>query len=148
MERSKGYALMFLLGAFITGGALGFTADRVIGGDRQRERERGREMRGTGGGSYRQRMARELDLSPAQQSSVDSLMDQKHRQIVALYRPVKPQLDSLALAARVISDSTHAQIRRLLTPEQQAALEKMRATSRHDLARRRGRDTLGPPRIR
>ena len=30
MERSKGYALMFLLGAFVAGGALGFTADRVI----------------------------------------------------------------------------------------------------------------------
>lgn len=140
MERSKGYALMFLLGAFITGGALGFTADRVIGGDRGHE---GRGHRG-----YRQRMAAELDLTPAQQASIDSLMDQKHRQIVAVYRPVKPQLDSLALAARVISDSTHAQIKRLLNPAQQEKLEKMRAEGRKDLARRRGKDTLGPPSIR
>lgn len=140
MERSKGYALMFLLGAFLTGGALGFTADRVIGGGR------GREMRGANG--YRQRMAQELNLTPSQQTAIDSLMEQKKRQIVALYRPVKPQLDSLALASRVISDSTHAQIKRLLDPEQQTKLEKMRAAGRHDLAKRRGRDTAGPPHVR
>lgn len=141
MERSKGYAMMFLLGAFLTGGALGFTADRVIGAGRVK----GGEMRGPG--SYRQRLARELDLTPPQQASIDSLMDQKHRQIVALYRPVQPQLDSLAVVARVISDSTHAQIKRLLAPEQQVKLDQIRARSRHDLARRRGRATAGPPRL-
>ena len=51
MERSKGYALMFLLGAFIAGGALGFTADRVM----DAKREHGRGPR-----AYRQRMAEEL----------------------------------------------------------------------------------------
>ena len=143
MERSKGYALMFLLGAFLTGGALGFTADRVIGADRGKDHRGGR---GGGGGpsGYRQKMAAELDLTPAQQASIDTLLDQKHRQIVALYRPVQPQLDSLALAARVISDSTHAQIKRLLAPAQQVKLDQMRAASRHDLAKRRGKDTVGP----
>ena len=140
MERSKGYALMFLLGAFITGGALGFTADRVMGNDR------GKEGRGRHG--YRQRMAAELELTPAQQASVDSLLDQKHRQILALYRPMQPQIDSLAVAARVISDSTHAQIKRLLAPAQQEKLDRMRAAGRKDLARRRGRDTLWPGRGR
>jgi Spy/CpxP family protein refolding chaperone len=141
MERSKGYALMFLLGAFLAGGALGFTANRVMGGGYGP----GREMRGGGGGGYRMRMARVLDLTPSQQVAVDSLMEQKKRQIVALYRPVQPQLDSLALASRVISDSTHAQIKRLLNPEQQVKLEKLRAAGRLDLAKRRGRDTIGPP---
>jgi len=138
MERSKGYAVMFLLGAFITGGALGFTADRVMSG------EKGRQMRGPG--SYRQRMATELNLNPQQQASIDSLMEQKNDQIVALYKPVKPQLDSLALASRVISDSTHAQIKRLLDPAQQAKLDKMRDAGRHDLAKRRGRNPDGIPR--
>jgi Spy/CpxP family protein refolding chaperone len=138
MERSKGYALMFLLGAFLTGGALGFTADRVIGADNRD---------GRGSGSFRQRMAAELDLNAAQQASIDSLMDQKKRQIQALYQPAKPQLDSLAVAARVISDSTHAQIKRLLNPEQQVKLEKMRAAGRHDLAKRRGWDSAGIPRV-
>jgi Spy/CpxP family protein refolding chaperone len=141
MERSKGYALMFLLGAFITGGALGFTADRMMGAGHSRE------MRGPRG--YRQKLARELDLTPVQQASVDSLMEQKHRQIVALYKPVRPQLDSIAVVARVVSDSTHAQIKRLLNADQQAKLDRMRASARKDLADRRGGDTAdrpgGPP---
>jgi Spy/CpxP family protein refolding chaperone len=137
MERSKGYALMFLLGAFVTGGALGFTADRVIGASHSRE------MRGPRG--YRQKMAEELKLTPEQRASIDSLMEQKHRQIVALYKPVQPQLDSIALVARVVSDSTHAQIKRLLNPDQQVKLDKMRAGARRELAERRGGDSAGQP---
>jgi len=137
MERSKGYAMMFLLGAFVAGGALGFTADRVM------DDKHGREMRGPR--AYRQRMAEELTLTPQQQASVDSLIEQKHRQIVALYKPVKPQLDSIAVLARVVSDSTHAQIKRLLNPEQQQKLDKMRAAARKELNERRGGDSTGRP---
>ena len=139
MERSKGYAVMFLLGAFIAGGALGFTADRVI------DVKHGREMRGPR--AYRQRMAEELKLTPAQQASVDSLIEQKHRQIMTLYKPVKPQLDSIAVQARVVSDSTHAQIKRLLNPEQQVKLDEMRTAARKDLAERRGTDSTGRPSV-
>jgi hypothetical protein len=138
MERSKGYALMFLLGAFIAGGALGFTADRVM--DSKHNRRGPRAMR--------QRMAEELKLNQQQQVSVDSLIEQKHRQIVALYKPVQPQLDSIAVQARVVSESTHAQIKRLLNPEQQAKLDKMRVAAHRELAERRGGDTLGPPKGR
>ena len=60
MDRSKGYALMFLLGAFVAGGALGFTADRVM---EKRGHERGPR-------AYRQRMAQELKLTPQQKASV------------------------------------------------------------------------------
>jgi Spy/CpxP family protein refolding chaperone len=137
MERSKGYAMMFLLGAFVAGGALGFTADRVM------DVKHGRDLRGPR--ASRQRMAEELKLTPHQQASVDSLIDQKHRQIVTLYRPIKPQLDSIAVLARVVSDSTHAQIKRLLNPDQQVKLDKMRAAARRELAERRGGDTTGRP---
>jgi Spy/CpxP family protein refolding chaperone len=137
MERSKGYAVMFLLGAFVAGGALGFTADRVI------DVKHGREMRGPR--AYRQKMAEELKLTPAQQASVDSLIEQKHRQIVTLYKRVKPQLDSIAVLARTVSDSTHAQIKRLLNPEQQVKLDRMRAAARRELAERRGPDSTGHP---
>jgi Spy/CpxP family protein refolding chaperone len=137
MERSKGYAVMFLLGAFVAGGALGFTADRVM------DVKHGREMRGPR--AYRQRMAEELKLTPTQQASVDSLIEQKHRQIVTLYKPVKPQLDSIAVLARTVSDSTHAQIKRLLNPDQQVKLDRMRAAAHRDLAERRGPDSAGRP---
>jgi Spy/CpxP family protein refolding chaperone len=135
MERSKGYAMMFLLGAFVAGGALGFSADRVMGA------KHGREMRGPH--AYRQRMAEELKLTPKQQASVDSLIEQKHRQIVALYKPLKPQLDSIAALARVVSDSTHSQIKRLLNPDQQVKLDELRAAARRELAERRGGDSSG-----
>ena len=137
MERSKGYAVMFLLGAFVAGGALGFTADRVM------DSKHGRESRGPR--AYRQRMAEELKLTPQQQRSIDSLIDLKHRQIVALYKPVKPQLDSIAGLTRIVSDSTHAQIKRLLNPDQATKLDRMRDAARRDLAERRGTDSSGRP---
>ncbi len=137
MERSKGYAVMFLLGAFVAGGALGFTADRVM------DSKHGRESRGPR--AYRQRMAEELKLTPQQQRSIDSLIDLKHRQIVALYKPVKPQLDSIAGLTRIVSDSTHAQIKRLLNPDQATKLDRMRDAARRDLAERRGSDSSGRP---
>src|ERR1700738_2605270 len=130
MDRTKGYALMFLLGAFIAGGALGFSADRAIRGGRSHE------LRGFR--AYRQRIAEELKLTPPQQASMDSLMEQRPRQIMALYKPLKPQLDSIAVLARVVSDSTHEQIKRLLNPEQQVKFEKMRAAARRKLAEKRG----------
>ena len=137
MDSSKGYAVMFLLGAFVAGGALGFTADRVM------DVKHGRDARGPR--ASRQRMAEELKLTPQQQASVDSLIDQKHRQIVTLYKRIKPQLDSIAVQARVVSDSTHAQIKRLLDPDQQVKLDKMRAAARKELADRRGGDTTARP---
>ena len=136
MERTKGYALMFLLGAFIAGGALGFSADRVM--DAKRDHARGPR-------AYRQRMADELKLTPQQSAAVDSLIEQKHHQILALYKPVQPQLDSIAKQARIVSDSTHEQIKRLLSPEQGAKFDQLRAAARKELAERRGSDTLGGP---
>ena len=137
MERSKGYALMFLLGAFVAGGALGFTADRVM------DSKHGREGRGPR--AYRQRMAEELKLTPQQQASIDSLIEQKHRQIMALYKPVQPQLDSIAVQAQVVSDSTHAQIKKLLDPEQQQKIDRMRAAARRERGERRGADSAARP---
>jgi Spy/CpxP family protein refolding chaperone len=137
MEKSKGYAMMFLLGAFLAGGALGFTADRVM------DTKHGRELRGPRGN--RQRMAEELKLTPQQQASVDSLIEQRHRQIVTLYKPIRPQLDSLAVQSRVVSDSTHEQIKRLLNPEQARKFDEMRADARRELADRRGNDSTRPP---
>jgi hypothetical protein len=56
---------------------------------------------------------------------------------------LKTQLDSTAVLARVVSDSTHAQIKRLLNPDQQVKLDKMRAAAQKELAERRGGDAAG-----
>lgn len=129
MQSSKGYALLFLLAAFIAGAAIGFTADRMM---HSSGHSRGRE-------DFRRRMAEDLDLTPAQKTAIDSLMVERHRQIVALFKPVKPQLDSIQAAARAVSDSTHEQIKRLLNPAQQAAFDKMRDAARKDMDRNRRR---------
>ena len=130
MQRSKGYAMMILLGAFVAGGALGFTADRMM---QNSERDNhGRE-------NFRARMAEELHLNAAQKIAIDSLMLERHRQIVALFKPVRPQLDSINAAARAVSDSTHEQIKRLLDPEQQVTFDKMRDAARKDMERERHR---------
>lgn len=133
MQNSKGYALMFLFGAFIAGGALGFTADRMV-------HYSGRDSRGRQ--DFRTRMAEELKLTPAQKTAIDSLMSERHRQIVALFKPVKPQLDSIGAAARAVSDSTHQQIKRLLNPSQQVTFDRMRDAARKEMER--GRRRWGP----
>lgn len=123
MQSSKSYAMVFLLGAFVAGGALGFIADRMV----QNSARDGR-----GGENFRARMAAELHLNASQKTAIDSLMLERHRQIVALFKPVRPQLDSINAAARAVSDSSHEQIKRLLTPEQQIAFDKMRDAARKD----------------
>jgi Spy/CpxP family protein refolding chaperone len=129
MQNSKTSALMFLLGAFLVGGALGFLADREVNMARH----------GHGREDFRQRMAEELELTAPQKAAIDSLMLIRHQQIVALFKPVKPQLDSISAEARAVSDSTHEQIKRLLTPAQQIKFDAMRDAARRDLERNKKR---------
>lgn len=137
MTSSKGSALVFLLVALLAGAAIGITADRAWFAPRREHH--GRE-------DFRRRMAEELNLTPAQKTAIDSLMLERHRQIVALFKPVKPQLDSINAQARAVSDSSHEQIKRLLTPDQQAKLEKMRAAARRDMEKNRHRwDSASKP---
>ena len=126
---------MFLLGAFLTGGALGFAADNMLGRNKSYGSRGGRE-------SMSARIAKELDLTPAQRASMDSLMTRRREQIREVYRPIRPQLDSLDKIGRAISESTHAQVRRILTPEQQVKWDAMRerAKKNFEASRRRNSD--------
>ena len=128
MQRSKSYALMFLLGAFIAGGALGFTADRVLT----------REKHGRGGRPSLERMAKELELTASQRAQFDSITRARRTQMRALWQPLRPQMDSIEKIARVVSDSTHEQLKRILTPEQAKKLDAMRERGRRR-AEARGR---------
>lgn len=106
MQRSKQQALMFLLGAVLVGGVLGFSADRVL-------HEQPRNW------APRMRMYDDLELSEAQRARMDSLLDDRNCQIGAVMKPVRPHLDSIKKAA-------HQQMLQILTPEQQAKLELRR----------------------
>ena len=107
MTRSKQQALMFLLGAVLVGGALGFSADRVLGSDAAKH------------WAGRTRMYDELALTQEQRLRMDSLLDDRNCQINAVMKPVRTQLDS-------IKDVAHQQMLQILTPEQQTRLEARR----------------------
>lgn len=115
MQRSKGLALMFILGALLVGGVLGFSADRIMVKDRLCEKEAPRQ-------SSRDRFGAQLDLTPEQRTRLDTILDAKHSEITSLLRPIQPQLDSVSAHAR-------AQIRAMLDEQQQSRFDDMRRRS-------------------
>jgi len=124
MQRSKQQALMFLLGAVLVGGVLGFSADRVLSYDKSK------------GWAPRTRMYDDLRLSEAQRSRMDSLLDDRNCQIGAVMKPVRPHLDSVKHAA-------HQQMLQILTPEQRAQLElRVRESARRDSVQKARRDSI------
>jgi Spy/CpxP family protein refolding chaperone len=130
MQRSKGFALLFLIGAFIAGVAIGFAADRVMTHDRP-----GRH----GLRSPVDRMARDLDLNATQRAAFDSILEGRRKQMRQLFDPIRPQMDSLMKIGKVMGDTTHEQLRRILTPDQRVKFDKMHAEAmkRGDDARAR-----------
>jgi len=119
MQRSKQQALMFLLGAVLVGGVLGFSAERVLDRDRRP-------------GDPRRTMYEDLSLTAAQQQQMDSLLDAINCQRKAVLKTVQPQLDSLRAHARREMDA-------VLTAEQRALIEQRRKDdeARHARGRRR-----------
>src|SRR5687767_5122121 len=124
MQRSKQQALMFLLGAVLVGGVLGFSADRMLGDEKTRP------------WAGRHRMYNDLALSQEQRSTMDSLLDDRNCQISAVMKPVRPQLDSIKQVA-------HQQMLQILTPEQQAKLEfRRKEMERRDSVDKARRDSV------
>ena len=109
MQQSKNVAIAFLLGAVIVGGALGFTADRMMLRDRI-----GRP------GSGRVSLADQLQLDVTQRARMDSILDDRHRRWQLVMAPVQPALDSIKQRAR-------EEIRLMLNPTQRAEFEKVLA---------------------
>jgi len=120
MQRSKQQALMFLLGAVLVGGVLGFSAERVMTHTSKDH-----------SWSARTSMYDDLDLSPGQRAAMDSVIDEKNRRVDSLLKPIKPLLDSVRANARM-------QFYRIFTPEQRANFEtRVREDSlRREQARR------------
>lgn len=107
--RPKLLAVMFILGAFLTGGAVGFATARAVSPPRP--------------GMFSDRsmvdeLARELKLSPAQRLAIDSIWDWRRRQSREIMKTVRPSLD----AAR---DSSRALIMNRLDASQQTTFRGM-----------------------
>lgn len=110
ITRPKSVALAFLAGAVLVGALLGFTADRLVLGeqpcDRRVEAKR-----------MRDRLASDIDLSAAQRTVFDSVLDARNLRMRTLYESLRPSADSL------YADS-HDAIRRMLAPDQRARYEE------------------------
>lgn len=111
MRRTNGYAVAFFIAALLAGAAIGAAADRALLRERM-QREWG-DVR-----AMRARLADDLSMDASQRARLDSILDDRNRQVDSLMAPVRPQLDSLGAAAR-------QRIRQLLTPEQQATYDQM-----------------------
>jgi hypothetical protein len=123
MQRSKQQALMFLLGAVLVGGALGFSADRVFQ-DKQKH------------WGPRTRMYNDLNLSDAQRVSMDSLLDDSNCQISAVMKPIKPQIEAIRKAR-------HQEILGLLNAEQKSIMEmRQQEMARKDSLSKVRRDSI------
>ncbi|HMN08370.1 MAG TPA: hypothetical protein PKC83_06240 [Gemmatimonadaceae bacterium] len=125
MRDSKNLALMFLLGAFLTGGVLGFTANRYINRDQVC-------TSGTGTASLRGILSERLRLSAEQQHAVDSILDERSRQYMVELDPIRPRMEAIKLNAR-------EQIRRVLNEEQRRQFEAL-LTELNDSTRNDGKD--------
>lgn len=108
MQRTKQQAMMFLLGALLVGGALGFSADRYIAHDKFASQY-----------GPRSRFYDDLGLSAQQRSTLDSLAFQQDCTIRALLVPQKSALDSIKARFKRQRDS-------VFTKDQMATLDARR----------------------
>jgi Spy/CpxP family protein refolding chaperone len=105
MHQSKNLAIAFLFGAVLVGGALGFSADRMLTRDRCGERTL--DM-----------LDRRLGLNDAQRAQINAILDERHRHSMMVYETIKPKMDSIRLHAR-------DQLRQVLSDEQRASYEAL-----------------------
>ena len=111
MQQSKLVAALVIIGAFVAGGAIGVAGDRALRPDNASGPVDSR--------TFWNRTATEWGLTSAQRAVVDSLMDAQRKKISAIYKPLRPTLDSADALAHLVSDSTQDALRRVLNPEQQ-----------------------------
>lgn len=125
MQRSKSLAMAFVLGALLVGGVLGFTADRVFASSEPCAKKFTRH-------AMRQRLGDELDMTPRQRASLDSILDRRHASIDAVLAPVRP-------AMKAVSDTSEARIVAILDARQRARFAEMRASHEQEEKSRKGR---------
>ena len=121
--------MMFLLGAFLAGGAVGFAADRAVTHSRPARQYNERAMG--------DELAKQLNLSPEQRRVVDSVFTWRRSRDRAIMLPFQPLFDSVRNQTRPmldsVRDSGRVLIRQVLDSAQKtqfkALLERNRRSS-------------------
>ena len=122
----RGVAILVL--TLVAGVAAGFAMDRAVlrpeaDASARRGEERGGDRGGPPRGRYGSVLYDQLDLTPAQRAQIDSAIERGRRETDAYWARVEPEM-------RAIVDSTRARIRAVLTVEQQARYDSLRAERR------------------
>jgi len=115
-------AFLVLLLVAVAGGFAGVAIDRRVLLPHKFEGyrfEHGPGPHGARDRGFRNRFARELGLSPEQQTRVDSIMERQGRELRTIRHRVQPELDSIVSRTRRQLDS-------VLTPEQRKKAEEIR----------------------
>ena len=106
-KRAQTVGLLMLVIIFAVGAMTGAATMRVTSGDSAEPREavESRERRPS--------LWETLDLTPEQRARVDDIMERRRGEVQAFWNEHGPQL-------RAVMDSARADVREVLTPEQQA----------------------------
>jgi Spy/CpxP family protein refolding chaperone len=115
-KRARLTGMLMLLIMFSVGALVGAATMHVVEGDEVPNRSRTVERE-------RPSLFELLDLTPAQQAQVDVIMERRRKEMDAFWMEHRPRLHA-------ITDSARAEIRRVLTPEQQQIEERFRAERR------------------
>lgn len=139
---SKNTALAFLLGALLTGGALGFTAARMMGRASPEDRTYA---------TVKDQLARTLELSPEQQATFDSIVARRDRTLDSIYAPLDAQWEALKPAGTAVRERARAELRATLSVTQQrefdhyVAVMKAREAKRDSMERARRQARAAQP---
>ena len=126
MQGSKNLAVMFLLGATLVGGALGFATDRYLVKERLCAAKLSEAQ-------LRQAFYEDLDLTAEQRTQWDALLDERQRGMAAARATIRPRQDS-------IMDNYRLRTTELLTPGQRERLEERRRDEERAREERRKRE--------
>lgn len=123
MQTSTWKAVMLLLLAALLGGAIGSAATtRVLGHRHEQHGGPGRNSEW-----YVDLLRRKLDLAPDQQDSVRAILRRRRAEMDSMWAALGPRMERMR-------DSIRADVRAVLTPEQQGRFAEV--TARLDARRR------------
>ncbi len=135
-RRTKLMAAGVILATLVAGTLAGVAADRVLS-RRAALAEAPRPVPCSGRPEGGLTVFETLDLSAEQRAQVDAVLERRRRQMDLLWQQARPGM-------RALVDSTEAEIRVILSPDQRAEFDRMREEGRK-LGLKRQHDGQPPP---
>jgi Spy/CpxP family protein refolding chaperone len=118
-RRARLAAAAVLVATFVLGGVAGAVLDRALPWGDEQDRVAGLCGAGLGPGGQ-PLVLQQLDLTPEQRPRLEGIVARRHPQMQALWQEFQPRVNALMDSARTEMDA-------ILTPEQQAKHDSLRA---------------------